>query len=258
LQDLVSLNDPVFHEVVQLVQDQQSVGILAPLQGQPQLLEMANQLRKQSELWQRLVAAIKAVDDIAGPVLDRYTKLEKNREKLVGRMEHADEVVPEETSWPPTTVRLTNERTRFRAIESQFISFKRERHKAIQLVALLSELSDNYQDLYNHVGQLLENASQEQSRFKELEHRLNQSRSLWAQRLQDNRSNQVAVSDIERLLASIDKDFNELQRRFKVGALSYQQAYQMFRLICRKIDEATISLGLNQIIDINGMIHRQI
>jgi len=258
LQDMVSLNDPVFVEVVQLVQDQQQSGAQPVFQGQPPLLEQAHLLKSQSELWQKIVAANKAVEDIAGPVLDRHSKLEKNRQNLVGRMARADELVPEELSWPPTTIRLTNERARFRSLENQFALFKRERHKAIQLVALLSELSDNYQDLHNQVGQLLERASQEQSRFNELEHRLRQSQSFWSQRLQDNRSNLSAVSEIEHLLASIEKDFSELQRRNKSGALPYQQAYQMLRLICRKIDEATIPIGSNQIMDINGVVHRQI
>jgi len=51
-------------------------------------------------------------------------------------MERADEVVLKKIL-AAYHCSLTNERTRFRALESQFISFKRERHKAIQLVALL-------------------------------------------------------------------------------------------------------------------------
>jgi hypothetical protein len=258
LQDLVSLNDPVFIDVVQLVQDQRQDAFKTIGTGQTPVLNLFHQIRAQSELWQRIVAASKAIEDIAGPVLDRHQKMEKNRQNLIARMERADETVPEVLSWPPTTIRLTNERSKFQTLEKQYAAFKQERHKAIQLVAQLSELSDNYQDLFTQVGLLLDQASQEQGRFMELEHRLRQSQSMWNQRLSDNRSTPSTVIEIERLQKIIENDFDELQRRHKSGNLPYQQTYQMLRLICRKIDEATVSLGANQIIDINGVTHRQI
>ena len=260
LQEHVSMDDPIFLEVIKFIQEHQKMesGIQQKVASLQSVLESVRELRNQSELWQKVMAANKAVEDLAGPVLERFDKMEKSRQNLLLLMKKADEMVPEDLSWPPSTQRLTNERMKYKMLETQYQSFKKQRHKAIQIVALLSDLSDQYKELYSLVNQILDRALQDQKRFTDLEIRLEKSKSLWNQCARNNQSIPLIAEEIAELLSTVGKDYEELVKRYKMGALPYQQAFQVMRAICRKIDEATVQAGSNQIIDINGFKQRQI
>jgi chromosome segregation ATPase len=222
------------------------------------LLSIAQELKSKSEAWQKVIAANQAVDEITGPVLNEFDKLEKNRRNLQTQIGRADQIVPEKLAWPPTTQRLTMERDKFKKLEEQYNSFKKTRHKAIQLVSIISDLSDQYRELHGEVTRILDQASQDQKRFTDLERRLHQSKAMWNSRLAENRTNAILVDEIEELLENIDRDYQELQKRVMSGSLPFQQALQMFRVLCRKLDEAAVQAGANQIMDITGQIHRQL
>lgn len=257
LQDLVSLSDPVFAEVITLLQEQRQNGIQPALEKN-EVLGLTRNIKDQSEIWQRVVASQKAITDIAGPVLDRFRKMEKNRLSLQEQISRADKIIPETLAWPPHTQRLTIERSKYQALENNYLSFKKERHKAIQLMGLISDLSDGYQELNSTVVQIVDRAQQEQNRFLELERRYNVSKQMWSRLAKNDKSTAVSIEEINKLLTMVEKDFQELQRRYRSGGLPYQQAYQIFRMICRKLDEATVELGGGQLMDINGVVQKKI
>jgi hypothetical protein len=256
---MVILSDPIFVEVVNLLQDQniQASNLTATLSRTP-LLSSVQKLKSKSDEWQRIISSTQAVEEMSGPILHEFKKLEKNRDRLVETMERADRLVPEDLSWPPTTQRLSLEREQFKKLEIQFRDFKKTRQKAIQLVSIISDLSDQYRELNSVVGQVLDKASQEHKQFEALERRLHQSKSMWSDRLAENTANTALVTEIENLLESSNRDFIELQKRAMNGSLPYQQAYQMFRRLNRELDNASLQAGGNQIIDITGSLHRQL
>jgi hypothetical protein len=259
LQDLVSLSDPVFAEVVTLLQEQrQGENSSQVVAERNETLSLTKEIKTQSEVWQKVIASQKAISDIAGPVLDRFRKMEKNRMILQEIMSKADGIVPEMLSWPPHTQRLTTERMKYQNLESKYHSFKSERHKAIQLMGLISDLSDGYQELNSNVSQIIERAKQEQERFLDLDKRFNQSKQMWHRLAKGDKSTVISIDEINQLIMGADSDYTELQKRYRSGGLPYQQAYQMFRIICRKLDEATVELGMGQLMDINGVIQKRL
>lgn len=256
LQNLVSLSDPVYQEGISLLQSY-------PLKSQPALSSMggnslvqaAGELKEKNTLWQKVVSAKRSLDEISAPVLKEYQRLEKYRHSLVELMRRADRVIPERLTWPPTTQRLTLERDRFQKLELQFDSLKRTHHKAVQLMGILGELLEQYHELFNVVTKTLDQAAHEQKYFKELEQRFHESNRMWRERIAENQANKLLVDEVEALLESCERDYQELQKRYESGGLTYQQAYQMFRVLCRKIDQASVQVSATQMMDITGHIH---
>jgi hypothetical protein len=259
LQDLVSLSDPVFVEIISLLKEKDSRDIPFNNQSpQSSMAAAAFELKVRSDEWHRITAANRTVEELSGPILHEYSKLEKNRQKLLEVMEKSDRVIPETLSWPPTTQRLTLERAKFKKLEEDFTALRVTRHKAIQLVSIFSDLHDRYRELSDTVVRIVDVATQEQNRITELTQRYQESKSMWSQRMAENNSNTTLVDEIRALLRVCERDYQELQKRYASGSVSYPQTLQMLKTLRRKLDDASFMVGQNQFIDSTGQIQRQI
>jgi hypothetical protein len=259
LQSMVAISDPIYVEIISLLQrtDRQFSDTYSHPNPAP-LVSITNELKTKSDYWQKLVASTRTLDEMFGPIQKEFNKMEKNRKNLSDLMGRADHVIPEKLSWPPTTKRLSIEREKFNKLEENYQSFKVMRHKAIQMVSAISDLADQYRELHAVISKIVEIAGEEQKRFMDLERRFHQSKSLWNLRISEYKSNRVLVGAVEEMLEASERDYGELQKRYLNGALNYQQAFQMFRVLCRKLDQSSVSAGANQIIDITGQIHHQL
>jgi hypothetical protein len=81
---------------------------------------------------------------------------------------------------------------------------------------------------------------------------------MWSQRMAENNSNTTLVDEIRALLRVCERDYQELQKRYASGSVSYPQTLQMLKTLRRKLDDASFMVGQNQFIDITGQIQRQI
>jgi hypothetical protein len=225
--------------------------------GDERLLVIGRNLWAKNELWQKIVSAGRALEDIAGPVVERYQKAEKNRQLAIKWVERGNEVIPEELGWPPTTQNLNNERKLFQTLDSSWSSLKWERIQAIQLVGRLSDISEQYHGLAIQLQQVVEKAEQEQGKILEYERKLDESKQIWLEVVAKFPEYRNLKSDVENLFAEVDRDYAGLKKRSTLGGLPYQQVLQNLRAFIRKLNDAMMPTAGNQVIDINGELQKR-
>ncbi len=260
LKEVSTLDDPGLVEAEKLVLETgtSSLQDQSAKSGSLSLQDAVVGLRQKNEAWQRSIACIKNLEEIAGPVLDRYKKADKNRQAALDKYSKADRVVPENVAWPPTMQSMTQERQQFQSLERQWATLRQGKMTSLQLVSRLSDLSEQYHGLAIEFDQITDKAEQEQVRVKDYDRRLEESKKLWQQQINAHPDNRSLKDNIQNLLADIEKEYEALKTRYGRGGLPYNQALQNLRLIIRKIDDAQIPYGDNQIIDINGMVQKRI
>ena len=254
-----SLEDLTITEVREILKKAEQ-GDPVPLSrpGDERLLVIGRNLWAKNELWQKIVSSGRALEDIAGPVVERYQKAEKNRQLAIKWMERGSEVIPEELGWPPTTQNLNNERKQFQTLDSSWSSLKWERIQAIQLVGRLSDISEQYHGLAIQLQQVIEKAEQEQGKILEYERKLDESKKMWLEVVAKFPEYRSLKSDVENLFSEVDRDFAGLKKRCTLGGLPYQQALQNLRAFIRKLNDAMIPTAGNQVTDINGELQKRI
>jgi hypothetical protein len=253
-----SLEDLTITEVRDILKKAEQ-GDSVPLSrpGDERLLVIGRNLWAKNELWQKIVSAGRALEDIAGPVVERYQKAEKNRQLAIKWMERGNEVIPEELGWPPTTQNLNNERKQLQTLDSLWNSFKWERIQAIQLVGRLSDISEQYHGLAIQLQQVVEKAEQEQKKILEYERKLDESKKMWLDVVGKFPEYRNLKSDVESLFAEVDRDYVGLKKRCTLGRLPYQQVLQNLRAFIRKLNDAMMPTVGNQVIDINGELQKR-
>jgi hypothetical protein len=242
-------------EILKKAEQGDSVPLSRP--GDERLLVIGRNLWAKNELWQKIVSAGRALEDIAGPVVERFQKAEKNRQLAIKWMGRGSEVIPEELGWPPTTQNLNNERKQFQALDSSWSSLKWERIQAIQLVGRLSDISEQYHGLAIQLQQVVEKAEQEQRKILEYERKLDEAKKMWLEVVAKFPEYRNLKSDVENLFAEVDRDYVGLKKRCTLGGLPYQHVLQNLRAFIRKLNDAMMPTAGNQVIDINGVLQKR-
>jgi hypothetical protein len=260
VQDMLALNEPVFYNAVSVLKEEKNTTPknFTPQNGSATIVELVHKFRKAGETWQRLIASTRALEEVSGPVIERLEKLEKAREALANIIKEAERIAPEALSWPPTTKRATLEKANYITLEEEFQKLRKNRTTAVLLVAKLSDLTDEYKELITATTKIVREAETEQKRFIDLEERLSKSKGMWQKVSRSYQDNLFLIENIRELIESINQDYEELKKRYLGGRISYSQAYQIFRLICRQIDQASVELDERRIIDIGGEIQSKL
>jgi len=255
-----NLEDIVITEVRDILRKAEQSDSGPPLTrpGDDPLLVAAKSLWAKNDLWQKVVSAGRALEDVAGPVLERYQKAEKSRQLALKRLERGNQLIPDEPGWPPTTQYLRNERKQAQTLENSWQSLRQEHIQAIQLVGKISDFSEQYHGLAIQVQQIIEKVEQEQSKIDDYERKLEESKRMWLDVVTKYPENKSLKSDTEKLFAEIDRDYDGLKRRTLHGGLPYNQVLQNMRSICRKINEAVMPAAGNQVVDINGELQKRL
>jgi len=259
LQDYLVLNEPVFLNALNAVKNGSTNQDGSKFQDNNQtILVVVQHIKDLSQTWHKLSASKKALMDVSVPVTERLNKLDRIRTDVLRQMQIVDEKVPANRTWPPTNKSLHNERLEFNKLENEFNALKSQKNTAIQLMAVLSDLAEKYRDLSLSLKSELAEVDIEQKRFVDLEKRMNQSKKLWNDLTKAYPGNMILGENIQELLESIEKDHKELKKRYQDGRLPYSQAFQMMRVICRKLDQESIEFDNLQVINISGEVHQRL
>lgn len=216
------------------------------------LAEAVPQLKQKNEEWQRCVAAIRALEDMEGPVLSSFQKAEQSRSSARQLLSRAAELLPEAHSWPPTSQALGGERGQLTSIERRWDILRQEPTRAINLVSKLGAFSEEYQGLANRVRGVVEKAEAEQNKIIDLEARFEESKSLWISLRDANSENAVTRAEITMLITEADQELESIRQKYKRGGMSYNSVLQSMRVLCQNLDNATVSWDDETVIDING------
>lgn len=147
---------------------------------------------------------------------------------------------------------LTSERQQFKTLEEQWHSLREKGIKAIDLVAVLSELGGKYQVLATKLKQTAETAEQDQKRIRELEQRFEESCQLWQYRMDEYSDNLNTKDDISKLLNDAIAEMEGIRQRYQRENIPYHHVLQQLRALCQKLDSAEAYYDQNHVIDING------
>jgi hypothetical protein len=216
------------------------------------LADAIAEIKLRNEEWQRCVASLHAVEDLEGPVLERYEKASNARDSARQVLSRASELMPEGRGWPPTAQILGGERKSLQDLETRWDATKQEPVKALQLVNNLGALGEEYTALGARVRQIVERAQQDQTRILDLEDRFEESRRLWMDQWETCAGNLVAQDEIKVLLEQADQDYSSIRERYLRSAIPYNQVLQNLRILCQRLDDAQITLDTEWMIDING------
>ena len=253
LREIAQLDDPAMLESLKILSQIEMVGLGKRGAARPlSFAETIAEMKKRNEEWQLSIAASRALEDIQGPVLDRYTEAEQHRSQASEWLNRAVTLIPERRAWPATTQVLTSERQQFDAFDEQWHSLREKPIKAIDLVSTLSDLGGKYQALAAKLKQMVETAQQDQNRIKELEARFAESCQLWQYQMKEYSDNLLTRESISKLLEDAEKELEAIRMRYQRDGLPYHQVLQQLRSLCQKIDSAEAAYDQSHIIDING------
>jgi hypothetical protein len=253
LRDIAHIDDPAVVESLKILSQVSMMDVSQRGADRSLTLsETISEMKKRNEEWQLSIAASRALEDIQGPVLDRYAQAEQHRSQASEWLNRAVTLIPERRGWPATTQLLTSERQQFDTLDDQWQALKDKPIKAIDLVSTLSDLGSKYQALAGKLKQTVETAQQDQNRIKELEARFAESCQLWQYQMQEYSDNLLIRESISKLLQDAEKELESIRQRYQREALPYHQVLQQLRSLCQKIDSAEAAYDENHVIDING------
>lgn len=216
------------------------------------LADAVGQIKQKNEEWQRCVSLLRSLEDIEKPVTERYGKAIEQREAARQLTAKAIELIPDGRGWPPSQQNMVAERQQLILLEKRWEALHQNPSKAIQLVSTLGALSEEYQALVSRERQIVERAQQEQTRFVDLESRLEESRNLWNQTLQEQEGNRAVQDAIRDMLVETDTERISIQQRYQNGSIPFNQTFQALRGLCQKVDGILIPLDDLWDVDING------
>jgi hypothetical protein len=253
LREISALNDPAVIESQRLVaQTSQHDPSKRKTVKPATFSEIISEMKQRNQEWQMCIATSRALDDIQGPVLERYQYADQQRSLAAQWLNHATSLVPEGRSWPATSQVMTSERQQFNALEAQWQSLKEKAVKAIDLVAVLIELGGKYQELAAKLKQTTETAEQDQKRIKELEHRFEESCQMWQYQMEEYADNLLTKDGISKLLSEATSEMESIRQRYQRENIPYHHVLQQLRALCQKLDSAEAPYDQSHVIDING------
>ena len=255
LQEIARLDDPAMLEARRLLSQVNVVELSTKSPSKSfTFAETIAEMKKRNDEWQLCIAASRMLEDIRGPVIERFSQAEQYRTQASEWLNQAVSLIPEGREWPATSQRLTSERQQFYSLEEKWQSLKDKPVKAIDLVSALADLGSIYQGLSAKLQQIVETAQQDQNRIKELEDRFEESCKLWEYQLRANAGNALVRDSITVLLNDAEKELEAIRRRYQRDGLPYNQVLQQLRSLCQKVDSAEAEYDQNHVIDINGEI----
>jgi chromosome segregation ATPase len=221
-------------------------------EGEMQLEDLPNQLKKRNDIWQTATAARSALSDVEKPVLESYQEAAANREAVTRLFKDSARLIKSAQKWPPTSVSFEHSRQEFKAVEAQWKSLKKEELRAIALVAQLGNLSIRYQRLAVDLDRSTERAKQELSRIKKLENDLGELTKAWSNHRKTYRENERASAGIRELLNDAKVELTRIKQDFKDMDTDYDQAAQELASLVSRIRTALVRIDDENMLDIDG------
>lgn len=258
LKDIVWVDDPIYdaaEKMLRLPPVEDGVQVL----GRTLLETNIGHLLQVNKIWKERTIIYQQFLEVSNPVLEKYVEAAKFRQDTTRLIQKIDQILPENgEAWPPTSQRLGSERSSYRNLESKWDALRKERLRLKQYFEQFDILADQYAQLQASLSSVVERVLQDQTRYRDLERRLEESKKMW-QTVSRNYQDRRGVSDgVTLLLANIEKEILQLKAQYQRGEINAQFAYQRFRGICRKTDESVVELDSGQLIDINGTIQNRL
>ncbi|HEX7975718.1 MAG TPA: hypothetical protein VF498_15010, partial [Anaerolineales bacterium] len=251
LEAAVSLDEPALAEARRLLASAPSAGASGP-KARFKLEEILLEMKRRSDFWQSSTAALRALQDQGGPVLENYTAASQNRKFAREELGELNTWMRNARAWPPISLTLDAETQELEQIERQWEALKRQPARAIQLVAQLANLSAKYVAVADQARNTAERAAQEQEQVAGLESELDELAQLWQNQWHSHQDNPLATDEIRKLLSELEQEREQVKRQYRQGAKNYGQVVQALQTLRRKARIHQVPIDDSHVIDVNG------
>ena len=251
LDDIAKIDEKPLHDARQLLSTMPLYSEMEP-KSFSHISEMIRELKQRSEYWQVCSAIRHALRDIEEPVLETHQQAEQSRAYVHEQLEDLERWLKRTEEWPPTTVKLDQEAVEMKSIDAQWDSIKGASTKALNLVQQLGLVGGKYQTLAEKIYQAGERVADQQGQIDELEKDLDDYESRWLVQRKSHQDSPTALREIDELLSSSDREYNQIKRDFKNGKKDYDEIVGALKALHRRVRLAQISIDENNVIDLNG------
>jgi hypothetical protein len=214
-------------------------------------LDAAAELKRWNNDWQSCSAAARALDQLAGPVLEAAGDAAQARKSAKAAFQAAGKLASGRRDWPPTRQSLAEEVKTFQQLENRLDGL---RTRSIASGALVRELSQVYHELdrlEDQVTQAVHAAETEQGEAAETELQLGALQQRW-QALAQRYPGQADLDlEIKDLVSQTDQRLGQLKSQYKRGAMEYDQVLSGLREQTSLLRNARFSNAEGQPVTIN-------
>jgi hypothetical protein len=219
--------------------------------GQNSLLDLAQRLKRSSEYWHACGATLRALEDVAIPIFESYSKAESNYQAAHQQYKKTSALISGKRRWPPASVSIEREKLELEQLDRQWWEFRKEPIRAISLVSQFGLLSARYQTLAERIGSQMERIIQDKHRVQELEDELAALISKWNEQRKLQRGNANVIRGIRELLDDTNKNLNQLIRQSKKGEVDYPTALDSLRELILQLRQAQVMIDETRSINID-------
>jgi chromosome segregation ATPase len=253
LENIAPLEESAIVEARRLMAEGQAFGP----EGRKRSVDREEQvlaIKRRSEYWQNLQAALNAVDDMAAPVLESYEAMQHNRQYAIDRIADITAWMRSSQHWPPTSVTIDAERHDLEETDRKWEALKARPAKAINLVQTIGNLAARYATIGDRVQSSAEHVAQEKGQVESLEDEIDELAAQWQQQIQSYGQSPEAGEEIRRLLGDLQGQREALKRQYRQGTRSYEEIMQTLKELQRQLRNAQVTVDDNHVIDVNGRL----
>lgn len=253
LKEIGSLDEQAVSEAQRLLANSAAHSSEKPaFQTENSLNQLLLELKRRSEYWQDLTAAISRLEELEPPLLESYAEVVEYRAYAQEQLTGYNEWLRGGRGWPPTSLGLDQATREFEAVEKQRRALQSQPIKAIDLVRQLGNLSHKYHSVAEKAARTAERIYEEQQKVAGLEEELDQLVGQWQGQLQSYASSPETAKAIRELIHSINDEYNRIQREARQGRLNYDQTVRELEELRRRARIAQVPFDDSHVLDING------
>lgn len=218
--------------------------------------DLVPELKRRSDVWNSLNAAVHALQDYA-PLIETYQTADEQRQQARRALDSAAAIVRQKRAWPPTTASFDDERRELEAIDAEWQALRERGGRAIARTAQLGGLAARSQALSDRIAQTAERAARERTEVEELEAQVNEMAENWRTHLHQYREYPEAAAEIQALLEDIHHILAQIRRDYIQGGADYAATLQAIKTLVKRVRYYQVALDDQSALDVNGNVQRR-
>lgn len=218
--------------------------------------DLVPELKRRSDAWNALNAAIRALQDFA-PLIETYQNAEERREHAREALAAAAALVRSRRAWPPTTISFDDERSEMEAIDAEWQALRERGGRAIARTAQLGGLAARAQALADRIAQTAERAGRERTEVEDHEAQIGELAEQWRAHLHRYGEYPEAAAEIQALLEDIHQILAQIRRDYAQGAADYATTLQAVKTLAKRVRYYQVALDDQSALDVQGNIQRR-
>jgi len=257
LQEIAPLDEGVVEEARRRLSANQGYSIEAKTRLDLKLEQVPAELKRRSDFYQSCLAASKALQDTAQPLIAAHQGALRARRAAQQALAESGEWLRQGGGWPPSSLTLDAESAELNALEQRWHALQQAPNRALTLVGELAGLGGEYQALSARLQVGVEQALHERVQVVEMEDDLQELEQSWQEQLRAYQDQPVVSREIRALLDEIAQGTAEIRRQAQRKNASYSGTLQALKALQRKARFYQVALDEDHAIDASGNVKRR-